>query len=87
LAQSLGWLAPAAACLLCAITLFRQQGEIPYLPTSDHAAMIAMSLSNQSYATYLPGSFKQEQNRWDTFEWTNGGNFTSSIRPLPQGKE
>jgi hypothetical protein len=44
--------------------------------------MLAMILSNQSYAAYLPGSFQRNQNRWDTFEWTNTGRFPSSGEPF-----
>lgn len=46
--------------------------------------MVAMILSNQSYAAYLPGSFEHQHNsfRADTFEWTNGSRSTSSMGSL-----
>jgi hypothetical protein len=49
---------------------------------NERAAMVAMGLSNQNYAAYLPGTFQPTANRVDTFEWTNAGSSTSSIRSL-----
>jgi hypothetical protein len=46
------------------------------------AAMVAMGLSNQNFAAYLPGTFQPIANRLDTFEWTNGGNSKSSMGSL-----
>ncbi len=59
-----------------------QRGSPPAVLAADHAPMVAMILSNQSFAAYLPGSFQRNQNRWDTFEWTNTGHFTSSEGPF-----
>jgi hypothetical protein len=50
--------------------------------SNDGGAMMAMIFSNQSFAAYLPGSFTREQNRWDTFEWTNHGHSGSSVAPF-----
>lgn len=86
LVRSFAWLAPAAACMLLITTFSHQQNITTLFLTSECEAIVGMSLSNQSYAAYLPGSFKQEQNRWDTFEWTKGGDFNSSMRLRPQGK-
>lgn len=87
-AHSFAWLAPAAACALFAATFIHQRDESPLLLTSEHKGMVALSLSNQSYAAYLPDSFQQVQNRWDTFAWTNGGGFNSSKHPFsPAGTE
>jgi hypothetical protein len=46
--------------------------------------MIAVALSNQNVAPWLPGSFAREQNGLpnETFEWTNGSRSTSSISSL-----
>ncbi len=80
----LGWLAPAAACCLIAFAIFGQRNSA-YLPRSATAGpMVAMILSNQSYAAYLPGSFQREQNGLpkDTFEWTNGSGSTPTMRSL-----
>lgn len=86
LIQSFGWLAPAMACLLFVGVIANQRSETTFSIGAVDEEMVAMSLSNQSYAAYLPGSFKQKQNRWDTFEWTNGGGFTSSVHPFPQAE-
>jgi hypothetical protein len=80
--HSFGWLAPAAACALLVGALVRQPVEMTFSGESGPSEFAAMSLSNQNYAAYLPGSFKQEQNRWDTFEWTNRGYFNSSKHPF-----
>jgi hypothetical protein len=81
LAATLNLLAPAAACLLLAASLLKPQGD-GSLPAAGGEPMLAMILSNQSYAAYLPGSFQREQNRWDTFEWTNRGASGSSVAPF-----
>ena len=79
---SFGWLAPVAACLLLAVSLFNQRG-VRALSASDNSHhLVAVILSNQSYAPYLPGSFQRAQNGPDTFEWTRGGASTSSKRSL-----
>jgi len=73
-------LAPATACVLLTLATLNQFGE-PLLPSrNEHAAMIAMSLSNQSYAPYLAGNHQSTANRLDTFEWTNRGYSQSSMR-------
>ena len=81
-ASRYGWMAPVAACLLLAGTLARQPVETVFPGETSRLEMVAMSLSNQNFAAYLPGSFKQKQNRWDTFEWTNRGDFNSSKHPF-----
>src|SRR5688572_6374659 len=75
--RALPWLAPAMACLLFATLALHPPGTS--LPGSQ--PLMAVILSNQSYAAYLPGSFQREQNRWDTFEWTNHGQSGSSVHP------
>lgn len=80
------WLAPAAACLLLVGIIFHQPGSVSFSVTTGQGTMVAMSLSNQSYAAYLPGSFQRSANRVDTFEWTNGGSSTSSIHSLSPSK-
>jgi len=76
------WLAPAMACVLFATLALNPRG--PILPGSQ--PMMAMILSNQSFAAYLPGSFQRDQNRWDTFEWTNHGQSGSSVAPFSPGR-
>lgn len=66
------------ACALFASLALNPHG--PPLPGDQ--PLLAVVLSNQSYASYLPGSFQREQNRWDTFEWTNRGQSRSSVAPF-----
>jgi hypothetical protein len=78
--------APTAACLLLTLAGLKQYGQ-PILPASGpQAAMIAMSLSNQSYAPFLPGNCQSTANRLDTFEWTNRGASQSSVRSFTPTK-
>jgi len=86
LTQAFGLLAPAVACLLFVGVIARQPEGRALQLGGDDEKLVAVLLSNQNYAAFLPGSFKNEQNRWDTFEWTNGGGFTSSIHPFPKGR-
>jgi hypothetical protein len=66
--------------------LFALWGNPPPMADGKHGPLVAMILSNQSYAAYLPGSFQRSQNRWDTFEWTNPGGFPSSDGPFLRAK-
>ena len=84
--QAFGLLAPATACLLFVGMIARQpEGRVTQF-AGDSEELVTVLLSNQNFAAFLPGSFKNAQNRWDTFEWTNGGGFTSSIHPFPKGR-
>ena len=78
-------LVPAAACVILSVAMLNpvEHGAPP-----EHArgALAAGSLSNQSYAAYLPGSFACEANRLDTFGWTNGGALPSSSVSISPGK-
>ena len=80
----LSWLAPATVALLLICLLFNQHNIQALSGASDSGPMIAVALSNQSAATWLPGSFAHEQNSLpnETFEWTNGNGSTSSISSL-----
>lgn len=74
-----GILTPTMACLMVTVSLWRQVGQ-PILHESEmQSAVMAMSLSNQSYAPYLATSFQPTANRLDTFEWTNRGYSKSSV--------
>ena len=79
-------LVPAAACLILTMAMLNQpdRGEVSL--AAGQGAMMAMSLSNQNYAAYLPGSFACEANRLDTFRWTNGGASPSSPFFISPGK-
>ena len=77
------WLSPVAACLMLVMVLSGLQPGVPVAANLDRSPMVAMILSNQSYAPYLPGSFQRSKNRLrDTFEWTNTGRYPSSGGPF-----
>lgn len=81
-APSWNWLAPATGCLLLLFVTFGRHGQgLNSLAGTGESPVIALTLSNQSLAAYLPGSFPYEQNAVpaDTFEWTNTSRSTSSI--------
>jgi len=84
-----GWLVPATACMLLAGLLLCQSDSTNLSETTGRASLVAVSLSNQSYAAYLPGSFQRAANRLDTFEWTKGGDSTfpmGSLSPVKAGE-
>jgi hypothetical protein len=83
-ANRFAWLLPATACLLFAGMAINQRGGTTVSVTSGHEDLALMSLSNQSYAAYLPGNAQSQRNHWATFEWTNGGGFNSSRNPFPR---
>ncbi len=84
----LSWLAPAGFSLLLMCILFNQRNAPALSGSTPSSPMVAMILSNQSAAAYLPASFQHEQNRVpaDTLEWTNGRGSTSSIPSLSAPK-
>jgi hypothetical protein len=65
-----GWLAPAAAGALLAVVLVNP----PVVPTGSTVtasnAWAELVMSNQSYASYLPGSFQRAHNQLETFAGT-----------------
>jgi anti-sigma-K factor RskA len=81
----LSWLAPATVALALMCVLFNQR----YGPTFSTAAgtgpMVAMILSNQSAAAYLPGSVQAEQNNLpaDAFRWAASRGAAPAAAPLP----
>lgn len=78
--------APTAACVMLTLSGLRQYGQ-PLLPVNGvQPEMIAMSLSNQSFAPYLPGNCQSAANRVATFEWTNRGYSQSSVRSFTPPK-
>jgi hypothetical protein len=79
-------LAPATACLLFACLSLNQQSRVGVPDLAARSNLVAVIMSNQSYAAYLPGSFQHVANRLDTFEWTNGGYSTSSMHSLSPGR-
>lgn len=67
-----GWLAPTTVALALMCVLFNQRYGAPSSMPTGASPMVAMILSNQSAAAYLPGSFQAEQNNLpaDAFKWT-----------------
>ena len=80
--MSYGWLAPAAACLLLAVSVLNPRTGDLLSRTEGYHQWTTAALSNQSYAAFLPANYQGSENRLDTFEWTNGGASFSSRRPL-----
>ncbi|HZR18294.1 MAG TPA: hypothetical protein VFE51_13460 [Verrucomicrobiae bacterium] len=76
----LGWLPPATAALLLLCVLFNQHSG-QAIPSAGSNSIVAMALSNQSIAPWLPGSFSREHNGLPagTFEWTNDSRSSSGI--------
>ena len=71
---------PAMAALMLLCVLFNQHSS-QALSSAESDSMVAVALSNQSIAPWLPGSFSREHNGLPngTFEWTNGNNSSSGI--------
>ena len=80
------WLGPATACLLFVSMVLSQHHPAGFASGSRPDAMLAVIMSNQSYAAYLPGSFQRSANRLDTFEWTNHGRSPSFMGSLSPGR-
>ena len=83
----LGWLAPVTACALLTLLVFNSGNGLP-VGANNRGAMMAMVLSNQSYAAYAPDGSQNVQNRLAgvTFDWTNRGASSSSIRFISSDK-
>ena len=80
----LGWLVPATAAVLLTGVLVNQHIGPSTSTEANTGPLVATILSNQSAAAYFTHSFQREQNALptDTFEFTNGAGFTSSIHSL-----
>ena len=87
MAWFLGWLAPATACALLTLSAFSFGNSLPG-SSSRHDPMVAMVLSNQSYAAYVSGAFQRGQNDPSavTIDWTNRSGCTSSVNALMRGR-
>jgi hypothetical protein len=85
MAWILGSLAPTAACALLTLSVFNSGN---YNAASRPSPMLAMVLSNQSSAAYASGNGGESQNSIFsvTFDWTNHGNFTSSMAPFSRAR-
>jgi hypothetical protein len=62
-----GWLAPTAACLMFAGLILNPQSAATLSGSTQSGGLMALILSNQSYAAYLPGSFQLTHNQLETF--------------------
>src|SRR5438105_3249344 len=69
----LSWLAPATMALLLVCVLFNQRNiPIAFSGSTKSGAMVAVALSNQNAAAWLPGSFAHDQNSIpaEPIKWT-----------------
>jgi hypothetical protein len=84
---SLRWLAPAAACLMLALSIASQQPGFS-ASSETHQAMMGLVSNNLSYTNLLPENDNGGHNRISStsFEWTNLSDFTSSISPFSPGR-
>ena len=80
------WLAPATAALALACVLFNQHYGLAFSGSAGARPMVAMILSNQSVAAYLPGSVQAERNNLpaDAFRRANSRAAAPGGAPLPQ---
>ena len=78
-----GWLAPVTAAVFLIAMISQPQG-ISVFP-GGNGPVVAMILSNQYVAAYLPGSYQPRANAIpaETFEWTNQRVLPSSIPSFP----
>ena len=81
-AKLAAWLAPAAAGLLFAGLILNQQRVATLSGTPQSGGMVALILSNQSYAAYLPGSFVRTHNQLERFPKPPSGGFLSPTNLL-----
>jgi hypothetical protein len=75
------WLAPATAALALMCVLFNQRYGATLSSAASPSPMVAMILSNQSAAAYLPGSFQAEQNTLPADAFTRASGAISPGRP------
>jgi hypothetical protein len=87
LAWAFGSLAPVAACVLLTLSNFNSGSVIP-VNSAGRETLAALISSNQSCAANLPGGFRGQENKVSAviFDWTNHGNFTSSMSPFFSGR-
>jgi hypothetical protein len=85
MAWVLGSIAPAAACVLLSLSVYNSGN----LGVSSHPTpVLAMILSNQNYAAYASSNEREPQNSLFsvTFDWTNHGEFPSSMAPFSRSR-
>lgn len=84
---SLRWMAPAAACLLLAMGIARQESGFS-MRSSGTGPLLGLVSNQVSYTNVLPHNRSSGDNNVlpAKFEWTNGGTFTSNVGPFsPMG--
>jgi hypothetical protein len=83
IALSVRWIAPAAACMLLAVTIMTQE-TVFSRGSSQHEPLMGLICSNLNYNSLLPRSRFQGYNSVapDSFEWTNPGGFSSNVSPF-----
>ena len=84
----LAFLVPATALMLIVCGWLNQHYSTAMAPLDDSGPLVAMILSNQSAAAYLPGSFDRQQNHLgNTFELTNDRSSPSSMPSFSAPKQ
>ena len=83
------WLAPATALLALMCVLFNQRYGANFPASVGASPMVAMILSNQSAAAYLPGSVQADQNNLpaDAFRWARSAYAAFGPASLSQSNE
>ena len=84
----LTWLAPATALLMLTCVLFNQRYAPNLYASSSPSPLMAMILSNQSVAAYLPGSVQAEHNNLpaDAFRSLSARDALARFAPSSPGK-
>jgi hypothetical protein len=87
LAWAFGSLAPVAACVLLSLSNFNS-GSVIQGNSGGTETLDALISSNQSCAANPPGGIRGRENKLFsvTFDWTNHGNFTSSMSPFSMAR-
>jgi hypothetical protein len=85
----LSWLAPATLAVMLMCLMLNQRSLSAFNSGGAPHAIMAVALSNQSAAAWLPGSFPHDQNTIpaETFEWTNGSRSNSSFDVIEPRKQ
>jgi hypothetical protein len=79
----LSWLAPAMVAFLLMCVLFNPRNSSTVASSASPGPMVAMMMSNQTLAAFLPGKSQNEQNILrNTFECTNVSHYNPNIIPL-----
>ena len=85
----LSWLAPATLAVMLMCLMLNQRSLSAFNSGGAPHALMAVALSNQSAAAWLPGSFPHDQNTIpaETLEWTNRNRSNSSLDVIEPRKE